>query len=166
MPASGSLTRAERVRRRADFVRIQGGPSVRIRGPGFLLLAVTTDRAERGCRFGVVASRKVGNAVARNRAKRLLRELFRLHKDELPAALDVVFVALQEIAGATLASLEASLPNVLRELRARVRRGQPAPSHATGLAGSHQPIQVPAREDTPRERDAAVAPTTTNRRPG
>lgn len=166
MPSSRSLQRAERVRRRADFVRIQNGPSARVRGPGFLLLAVSSDRSEPTRRFGVVASRKVGNAVARNRAKRLLRELFRLHKDELPAGLDVVFVALKEIVGATLASLEASLPNVLRELRARVRRGQPASSSAAGLAGSHQPIQVPRREDTPRERDEAVAPPTTNRRPG
>jgi len=37
-----------------------------------------------GRRAGFVASRKVGGAVARNRAKRRLRELYRTHRSELP----------------------------------------------------------------------------------
>ena len=42
--------------------------------------------------MGLVVSRKVGPAVARNRFKRLLREAFRLHLGELPEGLDLVVI--------------------------------------------------------------------------
>ena len=44
-------------------------------------------------RLGVVASRKVGNAVKRARAKRRLREVFRTHRSLLSGDVDVVLVA-------------------------------------------------------------------------
>ena len=43
-------------------------------------------------RLGVVASRKTGNAVVRNRAKRVFRELFRLTYENLPKEVDLVIV--------------------------------------------------------------------------
>ena len=43
-------------------------------------------------RLGVIASRRVGPAVKRNRGKRLVRELFRRHRDDLPAGTNLVVV--------------------------------------------------------------------------
>lgn len=43
-------------------------------------------------RLGVIASRKVGNAVQRHRGKRRIRELFRLHQDNVPRGWDVVVI--------------------------------------------------------------------------
>jgi ribonuclease P protein component len=43
-------------------------------------------------RLGVIASRRVGNAVKRNRGKRIIRELFRIHEDKLPLNCDIVVI--------------------------------------------------------------------------
>lgn len=89
------LPRAQRVRKRPEFLRIQDSPArVGTRHLLFLLLLAPApgEDAGRPPRLGVVASRKVGNAVARNRAKRLVREAFRLHQEALPTGIDLVVI--------------------------------------------------------------------------
>ena len=53
--------------------------------------------ADGATRLGVVVSRKVGGAVVRSRARRLLRESFRLHQYELARPVDLVLVARKSI---------------------------------------------------------------------
>ena len=48
-------------------------------------------------RIGLVTSRKVGNAVERNLAKRRLREIFRTNKHKLTPGLDIVFILKPQI---------------------------------------------------------------------
>ncbi len=57
-------------------------------------------------RLGLVTSRKLGGAVVRNRARRLLREAFRLHQKELVAPVDLVLIARNSILGKGLAEVE------------------------------------------------------------
>lgn len=69
----------ETIRKRADFLAANRG--VRVARPGFVLLA--QPNGGRGKRFGITVTKKIGNAVVRNRMKRRLRELLR---DALPHA--------------------------------------------------------------------------------
>ncbi len=71
----------------------------------------------RGSRLGVITGRKVGNAVIRNRARRLLREAYRRHQGELCAATDLVLVARPSIANQTFVNVEADFLHVMRKAR-------------------------------------------------
>ena len=80
----------DRLKRRSDFRAIQSkGTKVHTR---HFLLMVSPERTDRG-RVGITITRKVGNAVARNRVKRRVREVFRQHRDWFPSHHDVVFIA-------------------------------------------------------------------------
>ena len=61
------------IRKRADFLAANRG--IRVARPGFVLLA--HPNGGRGKRFGITVTKKIGNAVVRNRMKRRFRELLR-----------------------------------------------------------------------------------------
>ena len=105
--------RGERIRRRADFRHVYDH-GVRVRGRYSTLFFLANSR-EVG-RLGIAATRKLGGAVARNRAKRLIREVFRRNK--IASGFDVVVVPKRELLDASLTVLEADYRDILeRRLR-------------------------------------------------
>ena len=65
-------------------------------------------------RLGVVTSKKIGGAVQRNRARRLLRECFRQHQYELAQPVEIILVARNSIAGRTFGEVEKDYLTTLR----------------------------------------------------
>jgi ribonuclease P protein component len=71
-------------------------------------------------RLGVIASRRVGGAVQRNRAKRLMREVFRARKDVLPQSCDVVMVARSRILDFPKETLEKRFIGAVNKLKQKM----------------------------------------------
>ena len=84
------MIRKTRVRKRAEFERIQKG-GARVTTRSFVL--IVAGRPDEGpARLGITASRKIGGAVVRNRAKRLVREAFRALGELFPTGIDLVVI--------------------------------------------------------------------------
>ena len=116
MPSSRLLfPRASRLKSPGEFARAKAQGQRLI--CGCLIANVLPRPPGQSSRLGVVTSKKIGGAVARSRARRLLRECFRLHQRELARPVDLVLVARPSIAGKTLAEVENDLMRVLRQAR-------------------------------------------------
>lgn len=85
-----------------------------------LLLVVAASDA--GSRFGLTVSRKVGNAVCRNRVKRWLREGIRHERAQLRGAWDVVVIAHPSAAGVGAVGLREQIARAFAALNSQGQR--------------------------------------------
>lgn len=106
------LRPAERLKRRAEFQAVFNDGR---RANGRYMTIVARPNQLPVARLGVVASKKLGDAVQRNRAKRLLRELFRRNKRASGAVgFDIVVIPRRELLEAAFTALEADYQAALR----------------------------------------------------
>jgi ribonuclease P protein component len=68
-------------------------------------------------RLGVITAKKLGGAVVRSRARRLLREVFRLHQHDFAQPVELVLVAQRTIVDMGLAEVEEAFLAMLRKGR-------------------------------------------------
>jgi ribonuclease P protein component len=118
-PATDQRFRSQyRIRSGRDYQRVYKRRAV---ASDTLLVVHSCENGHDYPRLGLSVSRKVGNAVVRNRWKRLLREAFRLRRAELPVGVDLV-ASPRPGAHADLSSVMESLVALSRRAAKKLAR--------------------------------------------
>ncbi len=104
MRGTQTFGKQERLRHGYEFRRVYDEGT---KFPGRLAVVYVRESAARA--LGVVTGRRLGNAVVRNRARRLVRETYRRNKVRLNENIQLVIVARRAILGKRLAEVEREL---------------------------------------------------------
>ena len=112
-PVRLGLGRAARLRQKREFVQIREHGRRVVKG--CLIANWTTLPPGAPSRLGVITTRKLGKAHVRSRARRLLRESFRLHQQDLREPLAIVLIARASILGRKLLEVERDYLSLLRQ---------------------------------------------------
>ncbi len=129
---SECLRPQDRLKRRTDFRRVQGSAQ-RVHTRHFLVVL-----APGLGRVGITITKKVGNAVERNRVKRLVREVFRRHRQWFPEGIDVVFIAKRGAPAVDFATVQEEVRRARRTLQ-RKAEGLLRAQGAEGLPLASEP---------------------------
>ncbi len=133
--------------RNQDFQRLYRGGAFCSLGSA-ILYAMPNGRSEN--RLGITAGKKVGNAVKRNRAKRIVREAYRAAELQMPIGLDIVIVARSVLPEQNAAVLTAAMQK--RGLR-----------HLIGVSDGSIPSQGPPKHPKNRKPHPAKAQADTQK---
>lgn len=98
------ISAQQKLRKAVDFNNLRQN-GLRSNCGGFVVVINKQETAPR--RFGVITSRKVGNAVKRNYAKRIFRDIFRLNQNALPSSCDFLVVVRSNFDDYSYSELEA-----------------------------------------------------------
>lgn len=109
----GRFRKSQRLRVRHEFDRVQNGSSTSKAGGRHFLVLVARREDALTPRLGIIASRRVGSAVARSRAKRRVREFFRANAGDL-GNVDVVVVVKSGADALPMRDAEGELASALR----------------------------------------------------
>lgn len=94
----------------SDFAHISN-KGCKVITPLFIVLYLKSELPV--SRLGITVSRKIGNAVLRNRIKRLFREFFRRNKDKLSQCYDISIIARKNIIHVDSKKLNVSLSKII-----------------------------------------------------
>ncbi len=102
-----------RLRKRNEYLLVQSS-GTRIHSKGFLGLLVF--KGEGDTRLGITTSKRIGNAVQRNRLRRLVREAFRRGWMKVPGGIDLVVIAKKQAAAMANSALFGDLAGLGRKI--------------------------------------------------
>jgi len=108
---AGRFPRSHRLRKRSEFLVLQRDGRRRVTAD-FVML--TRERQAGPSRLGVTTSRRIGHAPARNRVRRLVREFFRRHRQELQSSMDILIIARPGAADLSFGQVEHQLTRALQ----------------------------------------------------
>jgi ribonuclease P protein component len=106
-----SFHKSERLAKRPQFQKVMA-EGRRKRIDSLCTLFMLPNGLDRK-RLGIIASKKIGNAVIRNRAKRKIREAFRRIKDHIHPAMDIVVISGKDLASLSVCMIEKKLSKPL-----------------------------------------------------
>jgi ribonuclease P protein component len=109
------VQRKFRLTRSEDFKRVRR--TGKFYAHPLVVLVVQACDACAHVRVGVAAGKTTGNAVHRNRAKRLLREALRPYLNSFASGLDLILIARPPLVTATLKDTRAALDNLFRRAK-------------------------------------------------
>jgi ribonuclease P protein component len=118
--------RDRRLRASREFSRLKSDGQRWVQGCLILNWAPSVSRA--GSRLGVVTGSRIGSAVVRTRARRLLREAFRRNQHRLTTAVDLVLVARPSIAPRSAEAVERDFLAALKRVGLLQSEPQPGSS--------------------------------------
>ncbi|MFP3910480.1 MAG: ribonuclease P protein component [Desulfobacteraceae bacterium] len=112
-----SFPKEERLLDRSDFVNLNRS-GTRYHTKHFIVIL---KKNESGItRLGITAGKRVGNAVRRNRIKRLIREFFRLNKANFPKGFDIAVIAKKDASCFDLRRIEEELGHIVCKTKFRL----------------------------------------------
>lgn len=111
------MSEIERLKKNIDFKNVyKKGKSI----PDKYLVIYFFRNNSNVTRVGFTASKKVGNSVMRNRARRLMKESFRNNNSNLKDGYDIVFIARVAIKDASYNDVEKSIRRVMKKAKIHI----------------------------------------------
>jgi ribonuclease P protein component len=155
----GRYSARDRIKKRSEFLRIQEAGH-RVVSPGFVFMLQKKTSAKassgRGPRLGITASRRVGNAPQRNRAKRLVREAFRAVRSSWPDAANVVVIVRQGLDDKKLSDVVAEWQAARSRIVRRFSQLLEQDTSGDSLPNMPEPRASEPRSETPPASPARV----------
>lgn len=145
-----------RLRDTLDFQRVYNAQEA-LHGPSVVVFYSVNGLPV--ARVGVSVGRKHGNAVKRNRIKRVLREAFRQVKEQMPAGYDYVLIPRRSVKEYKTCDVRSALENLARKIPlpgegtrlAQARKGDTAPARAAQPANTRAPTPQGAQDTQGKE---------------
>ena len=120
-----SFTKQERLHLSRDFQEISR--KGRVYTCRAIKIVIAGKAQDTGARLGLIVSRKLGDAVVRNKLKRRLREIFRLNKHLFTGGADMLFIPRNPAVGLSYGQLREEVTSLWR--KAKLIRANDSENH-------------------------------------